>query len=164
MAVGEVRRQAVSHAAAKIVETLERRRTAPGHKECDWAFAAAKLAARERRRDCCCDRGGFYLVAISGNAGAITGTLRSGSISIGETKSCCLTLAACIARRRSRSRECAPPAAPVADRCRAARAARQRAPSRDRHRILPLRRKCIGSCRRRSGRSGRSAIPRPRRS
>src|SRR5260370_8623133 len=63
MVVGEDRRQAVSHPAAEIVETLERRRTAPGHKECDRAFPAAQLAALEPRLDCSRAGGGFLLAA-----------------------------------------------------------------------------------------------------
>ena len=86
MAVGQQRGEAVGDAFAEIVEPAERRRAAPRHEDRDRALAVAEIEPPQRRFDRGGDGGGIDRFPSSGSVGAITGTLRSGSVSSGETK------------------------------------------------------------------------------
>ena len=72
---------------AEGVEALERRRAAPGHEHRDRVSPSPRSSRRSTPLIAVCDRCGIDRVAVeSARLGAITGTLRSGSASIGDTK------------------------------------------------------------------------------
>ena len=85
MTVGEHHGEAVGHAFAEGVEALERRRAAPGHEHRHRRLALAEVEALEHRLDRLGHGRGVDLIAVEREAGAITGTLRNGRASSGET-------------------------------------------------------------------------------